>query len=70
MKIPKDSPTEVGQRVCLRGAPDRRGTIVRLVRQPSWMFIVWDEVGGAPGICHQNELKVIHERNPSPDQSA
>jgi hypothetical protein len=57
MKTPKDSPTKEGDRVCHRGWPDAPGTVMRFVRQPSWMMIRWDDPDHHPPlICHQSEL--------------
>jgi hypothetical protein len=61
VKTPPDSPTKVGDRVVQRGDPGRNGTVVRInADRPTWMFILWDEGGGGPGICHQNELRVCN----------
>jgi hypothetical protein len=61
MKIPPDSPTKVGDRVVHRGDTERRvGTVLRFVRQPTWMFIDWSATatGTPPKICHCSELKL------------
>lgn len=58
MKIPKDIPTKVGDRVRHRGrVPERIGTVLSLVRQPSWMWVRWDN--RPPMLCHQNELQLL-----------
>jgi len=61
VKIPPDSPTKVGDRVQHRSGWPVVGTVIRLVRHPTWMVIDWGEtpVGHPPKICHQSELKKV-----------
>ena len=60
MKIPPDSPTKIGDRVQHRSGWPTVGTVLRFVRQPSWMYIDWGAAEGRtpPKICHQSELKL------------
>lgn len=54
MKRPKDSPTESGQRVLLRG----RGVFgtIRKIDEGGWVWVNWDEPKSGADICHVNEL--------------
>lgn len=55
-KRPKDSPTEVGQRVILRG----RGSLgsVERIDDGGWVWVTWDVPKSGPSICHVNELSL------------
>jgi hypothetical protein len=59
MKPPKNIPTDVGQRVRLRGRP-AYGEIVYM--NGTWMWVAWDEPDMGALICHQHELEC---RNPN-----
>lgn len=59
MKIPKDVPTKVGDRVRQRGS-DRTGEVAGYVRSMAWFRIKWDD-GKGPMICHQNELQLTEK---------
>lgn len=54
-KRPKDSPTDIGQRVILRG----RGAVGEIYKidEGGWVWVKWEDpkAGGAK-ICHVNEL--------------
>lgn len=54
MRRPKDSPTQVGQRVMLRG----RGVLgtIRKLDERGWVWVSWDEPKSGADICHVNEL--------------
>lgn len=60
-KIPKDAPTEVGQRVVLRGR-GQFGTVSR-IDDGGWVWVTWDQSPyasnpKAPKICFVTELAV------------
>jgi hypothetical protein len=54
MKVPKDSPTAIGERVVLRG----RGAsgVVSKIDEGGWVWVDWDEGVRAPKICFVSEL--------------
>ena len=54
-KRPKDSPTEEGQRVILRGR-GHLGTITK-IDDRDWVWVDWDEPKTGAKICHANELQ-------------
>lgn len=56
-KIPKDSPTKVGQVIKMRGRPGK-GIVATLLCRKGWMETIWDDGSENPKICHQNELQV------------
>lgn len=58
MKIPKDSPTKVGDRVIKRGRPGI-GVVRSLLSHPGWMETIWEDGSDNPTICHQSELQRI-----------
>lgn len=63
MKIPPDSPKNIGDRVVHRGWPDAPGTVINFVRQLTWMSVVWDNRDHhPPKICHRSELKLLEGR--------
>jgi len=57
-KTPKDVPTEVGDRIMMRGRPGK-GVVASLLARSGWMETVWDDGSDNPMICHQNELRKI-----------
>lgn len=58
MKIPKDSPTQIGQFVELRG----RGALGMVEKiYHGWVWVTWNIGTTAPKICSITELKVLDE---------
>lgn len=58
MKTPKDSPSEAGDRIEMRGRPGK-GIIATILARPGWVETIWDDGAENPRICHVNELKKI-----------
>lgn len=56
MKTPKDSPTEAGQKVSLRGR-DAKGVVEKITKD-GWVWVEWEPNKRAPLICHVNELAI------------
>lgn len=55
-KKPNDCP-EVGDRVEMRGHPQRRGTLVQVDTDDNWSHVKWDHAGLV--LVHLFELKKI-----------
>jgi len=65
MKLPKDSPTKVGQRVTLRGR-GATGTVKKIWhplkgRDLIWVKVAWDQTGAGARICGPGELQLLKE---------
>ena len=54
-KAPKDSPTEVGQRIIWRNRNNKG--VIKMING-DWAWVRWDQRGGGPEICHLYELKI------------
>lgn len=58
VKTPKDVPTEVGDRIMMRGRPGK-GVVATFLCRVGWVETLWDDGSENPKICHLNELRKI-----------